>query len=154
MIKLITTIRYIVDRTTELKNKITNTSTAPVEFACVFCQGEEEYQEFTHAIETVGKIVEETPSGYTYLLNDSIPTQAGPLRLIEIRKPDNERTERGDADFNTDYKTFKKRYQRNPGFEFVKRETFEMLRLSRPNFDVMACFSNIPKSKILGIKLW
>jgi len=82
-----------------------------------------------------------------------VKTIVGPLRLVKIRKPDPQRLEKGDVDFNTDYKNFKKKYQSDSGFELVKRETFEMLRLSNPNFNVMACFSNIPKSKYLGIKL-
>jgi len=153
MKNLIETVTYIIGRSTELKNKFTNAFTAPVEFACIFCQSEKEYRGFTNSIERLGKIVQNTPSGFTYLLNKPIRTEAGTLRLVKIRKPDPERKERGDADFNTDYKEFKKKYQDNPRFELVKRDTFEMLRLSDSNFDVMTCFSNIPLSKNLGIKL-
>lgn len=153
MNNLKTTINYIVSRSTELKNKFTNASSAPIEFSCIFCQNEEEYKQFTNSIEKLGKAVERTQSGFTYLLDRPIKTIAGPLRLVKIRKPDLQRPERGDADFNTDYKNFKKKYQGRSEFELVKRETFEMLRLSDPKFDVMACFSNIPKSKDLGIKL-
>lgn len=153
MNNLITTINYIVNRSTELKNKFTDASSAPVEFACIFCQNEEEYNKFTNEIETLGKVVETTPSGFTYLLVKPIETIAGPLRLVKIRKPDIQRSKRGDADFNTDYENFKKKYQSDSRFELVKRETFEYLRLSDPDFDVMACFSDIPKSKSLGIKL-
>ena len=152
MNNLIKTINYIVSRCIELKNKFTDELLAPVEFACIFCQNEEEYNKFTNVIEKLGKIVEKTPSGFTYLLDMPLKTIAGPLRLIKIRKPDF-RLERGDADFNTDYKKFKNRYQRDPRFELVKYKTFEMLRFSDPEFDVMACFSNVPKSKNLGIKL-
>lgn len=152
MKNFIKTVTYIVDRSMELKNKFTDELLAPVEFACIFCQNEEEYNKFTNVIEKLGKIVEKTPSGFTYLLDIPLKTIAGPLRLIKIRKPDF-RLERGDADFNTNYKKFKNRYQRDPRFELVKYKTFEMLRLSDPKFDVMACFSNIPKSKDLGITL-
>ena len=131
----------------------TDVSSAPVEFACIFCQSEKEYKEFTNSIEKFGKIVERTQNGFTYLLDKPVETNAGSLRLVKIRKPDIHRTERGDADFNTDYKEFKKKYQNNPKFELVKRDTFEMLRLSDSKFDVMTCFSNIPKSIDLGIKL-
>jgi len=153
MNNLIATINYIVRRSTELKNKCTNASSAPVEFSCIFCQNEEEYKQFTGEVETLGKIAERTQSGFTYLLDKPIETVAGPLRLVKIRKPDVQRVERGDADFNTDYENFKEKYQNNSGFELIKRESFEMLRLSDSNFDVMACFSNVPKSKILCIKL-
>jgi len=153
MNKLIVTIKYVVSHSTKLKDRYTSASTAPIESACIFCQNEEEYKEFTNSIETMGKIVEKTQSGFTYLLDDPLKTVAGPLRLVKIRKTDPNRLERGDADFNTDYKDFKDRYEKDPKFELVKRESFEMLRLSNPKFDVMACFSNIPKSTDLGIKL-
>lgn len=153
MNKLTITINYIVSHSTELRDRYTNASTAPIEFACIFCQNEEEYKVFTDSIKMLGKIAEETKSGFTYLLDEPLKTVAGPLRLVKIRKPDPNHTERGDADFNTDYKNFKDRYEKDPRFELVKRESFEMLRLSNPNFDVMACFSNIPKSKDLCIKL-
>lgn len=150
---VIALIQLIVRRSVELKNAFTEELAAPVEFVCIFCQNEEEYKQFINSIETLGKFVERTQSGFTYLLDKPIETAAGSLRLVKIRKPDPQRTERGDADFNTDYISFKKKYQKDSRFELVKREFFEMLRLSNPNFDVMACFSNIPKSKILGIKL-
>jgi len=153
MNKLIVTIKYVVSHSTKLKDRYTSASTAPIEFACIFCQNEEEYKEFTNSIETMGKIVEKTQSGFTYLLDDPLKTVAGPLRLVKIRKTDPNRLERGDADFNTDYKDFKDRYEKDPKFELVKRESFEMLRLSNPKFDVIACFSNIPRSTDLGIKL-
>lgn len=153
MSDLITIIRYVVGRSTELKNKFTNASTSPVEFACIFCQDGKEYEKLTTAIQVLGKIIQNTPTGQTYLLNEPIRTVAGPLRLVKIRKPDNLRRERGDADFNTDYQNFKKRYRGDSRFELIKRETFEMLRLSDPDFDVMACFSNVPISRGLAIKL-
>lgn len=150
---LIKIIQYIVNLSSELRNKFTDASSAPVEFVCVFCQSEKEYKEFTNSIQTLGEVVEKTQSGFTYLLDKPIKTVAGPLRLVKIRKPDPRRRERGDADFNIDYKNFSRQYQRDSKFELIKRQTFEILRLSDPNFDVMACFSNIPKSKVLGIKL-
>lgn len=152
-VELFTSVAYIVRRSNKLKNRFTRETAVPVEFACVFCQSEEEYQGFTRVIEVIGEIVERTPSGYTYLLREPIATAAGPLRLVKVRKPDPKLKLRGDADFNTDYEAFKKRYGGNPKFELVKRPTFEMLRLSDPAFDVMACFSGIPKSKELGINL-
>lgn len=153
MKNIIETVNYIVRRSAELKNKYTDASSASVEFACVFCQNKKEYKQFTDSIETLGKVVEKTQSGFTYLLDESIETIAGRLKLVKIRKPDAIRPERGDADFNINYEEFKKKYQDNSKFELIKRDTFEMLRLVDPDFDVMACFSNIPKSKDLGIKL-
>lgn len=153
MKKLINIINYISNLSTELKNKHTDEYDAPIEFVCIFCQNDKEFEVYTKSIEKIGKIVERTQSGFSYQLDKPIRTIAGPLRLVKIRKPDPNRPERGDADFNTDYQNFKKHHEGDPKFEFIKREKFEMLRLSHPEFDVMACFSNIPKSKVLGIKL-
>lgn len=69
MNNLIKTVTYIVDRSTELKNKFTNEISAPVEFACIFCQNEKEYKRFANLIEKLGKIAEKTQSGFTYLLD-------------------------------------------------------------------------------------
>lgn len=143
------TINYIVNQSMKLKNKYTDQVDAPIEFACIFCQNNTEYQEFTKAIDQLGRIVQDTPTGYTYLLENPLETSAGLLRLVKIRKPDPERKERGDADFNTSYEEFKQTYQSNPYFELVQRENFEMLRLSDPDFDVMVCFSRIPVRKNL-----
>lgn len=143
-------VHYIVNRSIELRNKYTSAHTAPVEFVCIFCQNKKEYNKFTELIQTLGRIVQRTQSGFTYLLDEPIKTEAGPLRLVKIRKPDPQRKERGDADFNTEYKEFKEKYQENPKFELITRETFEMLRLSDPGFDVMACFSSVPINKDLG----
>jgi hypothetical protein len=148
-------VRYIVDKSSELKNKFTDAKGAPVEFACIFCQNEGEYNELDEAVSSKGRLVQNTPSGKTYLLREAIQTTAGPLRLLKVRKPDPARPERGDADFNTDYQKFKSKYEGKLGFELLKRDNFEMLRLSDDNagFDVLACFSSIPMSKDLGIEL-
>src|SRR3989344_3684572 len=98
------------DEFEKLKNKFTDASSAPVEFACIFCQSEGKYELFTNSIKPLGKIVEDTKSGFTYFLDKPISTISGPLRLVKIRKPDIKFSQRGDADFNTDYKKFKNTY--------------------------------------------
>ncbi|MEX0616739.1 MAG: hypothetical protein WD231_02935 [Candidatus Woykebacteria bacterium] len=149
---LISIVNYIVDKGVLMKNKYTNASDSPIEFACVFCQDEEEYKKLTKEVASLGKVVQDTHTGFTYLLNQPFNTKAGPLSLVKIRKPDPLRKERGDTDFNTDYPEFKKKYANKPDFELLKREDFEMLRLSAPNHDVMVCFSSIPLSKVLSIE--
>ena len=143
-------VNYLVDESIKLKNKYTTETNAPIEFACIFCQNNDEYQEFTETIKKLGKVVQNTSSGYTYQLNNSIETDAGKLRFVKIRKPDPLRKERGDTDFNTNYSEFKQKHQNKPGFELISRDNFEMLRLSDPNFDVMVCFSNIPLGESLN----
>lgn len=48
-------IKHIVNRYKQLKNKFTNENSAPIEFACIFCQDEKEYSEFTKEIQSLGK---------------------------------------------------------------------------------------------------
>ena len=151
--ELIKLIEYIVGRSAELKDKYTDAKDAPVEFACVFCQSDEEYRKLDNLVKKYGKVVESTPSGDTHLLNESVGTLSGPLWFFKVRKFDPGMHGRGDADFNTNYSEFSRKYGGKPNFELIKRDNFEMLRLSDPDFDVMACFSNIPKNKVLGIEL-
>ena len=144
-------VNYIVDESIKLKSQYTTEIDVPIEFACIFSQNSKEYQEFSETVKKLGKVVQDTPTGYTYKLNIPIKTNAGILKLIKIRKPDPLRKERGDADFNTNYSEFKKKYQNKPQFELIDRGNFEMLRLSDPKFDTMACFSSIPLSQSLNL---
>ncbi|MCX6705972.1 MAG: hypothetical protein NTV24_02595, partial [Candidatus Woesebacteria bacterium] len=72
-------VSYIVNKSYELKNKYTNEKTAPVEFACIFCQSNDEYQDLDDRVGKLGSVVQETPSGKTHLLNQVIQTKAGSL---------------------------------------------------------------------------
>lgn len=145
-------VNYIIDHGIKLISKYIKKVNFSVEFACIFSQSKKEYEEFSKIIKKLGKIVQVTSTGYTYQLNKPLKTQVGILKLVKIRKPEPLRKERGDTDFNTNYPEFKKKYQNKPGFELIDRDNFEMLRLSDPNFDVMACFSNIPLRKSLNLK--
>lgn len=146
-------VSYIANKSGELKNKYTGELSAPIEFACIFCQNYAEYKEYSRQIEPLGKVVQDTSTGYVYLLKEAINTGSGPLWLVKVRKLDPQRKERGDADFNTDYRKFKKAYFGKPNFGLIERGDFEMLRIADPQFDVMTCFYSVPLSKILGVKL-
>lgn len=151
MANLIGIVKQIVNESKSLKDRYTSNENAPVEFACIFCQSDDEYEAYSNEIIKLGKPVQDTPTGFTYLLYQPLQTVAGPLRLVKIRKPDPFRKELGDADFNTDYQLLKNKYLNNLKFELVKRDEFEMLRLSEPSGNVMACFSNIPLKEILNL---
>lgn len=148
---LISIVNYLVDKSILMKNKYTDAEDAPIEFACIFCQNDAEYEKLTTEIQALGKIAQNTTTGFTYLLNQPLETKAGALSLVKIRKPDPLRKERGDTDFNTNYPEFKSKYSNEPNFELIERANFEMLRLSAPNQEVMVCFSSIPLSRFLGI---
>lgn len=147
------TVGYIAEKSRELKDKYTNEPNAPIEFACIFCQNDAEYEEYSRQIKPLGKSVQDTSTGYTYLLEEPVKTKSGPLRLVKVRKPDPQRKEKGDADFNTDYRKLKETYLGKPNFELIVQGDFEMMRIFDTDFDVMTCFYNTPLSKILGISL-
>jgi hypothetical protein len=79
--------KEIVKQAQILKDKHTNEGPSPVNYACIFSQNENEYQKLMQAVETIGKVIKETPTGNLYQINP-IKTSAGLLRLLKIRMPD------------------------------------------------------------------
>jgi len=142
----------IVTSAYDLKNAFTDAKEAEVNYAAVFSQSTEECSALNKAAQGLGEIIQETPTGLLYKIAP-LTTVAGNLQLLKIRKPDEARPERGDADFTvTDYDSFKQTYLPKSGFKLIEREGFEMIELSDPNFDVLAYFSNPPLDVQLGIK--
>ena len=119
----------------------TGETNAPVNYACIFCQSELEYNEKSELALQVGAIAEDTPTGIVFLI-PPLDTLAGPLRLLKIRKPDPKRLERGDADFTIAHFTeFKEKFLSKTGFSHIQRPNTEMLELSDPGFNVLAYYS-------------
>jgi hypothetical protein len=145
-------VQEIVKKASSLKNKHTTEKNAPVNYACIFCQSDEQYNILVTVTQKIGKIIEETPKGPLFHIQP-LKTVAGNLRLLKIRKPDPTRPELGDADFTVEnYPEFKKRHLLKTGFKLIpKREDFEMIELVDPKFDVRAYFSNPPLDKQLGV---
>ena len=145
-------VQEIVKKASNLKDKYTSEKKAPVNYACVFCQDEEQYKSLVAITRKIGNVVEETPTGPLFHIQ-SLDTNAGNLQLLKIRKPDTTRPELGDADFTvSDYPEFKKKYLSQKGFKLIVRKNFEMIELVDPHFNVRAYFSNPPLNKQLGIK--
>ena len=146
-------IQQIVETVKELKDKHTTEKNATVNYACIFSQSQEEYQELVVAAKKIGKIIEETPTGFLFYINP-LPTVSGKLELVKIRIPDSTRPERGDADFTiSNYLLFKKKYLSRQGFKLIKkREDFEMLEFIDPEFDVRVYFSHPPLDQQVEIK--
>lgn len=144
-------VHYIVEQADRLRLHYIENYPATVDFGCIFSQTEAEYQQLTEDISPIARIVQDTPTGFTYLLNEPLVTKVGLLKLVKIRKPDKARPERGDADFSLDYSQLKQQVAQDHHFELVIRPEFEMLRLSDSQFDVMACFSKVPLSKALKL---
>ena len=144
------TIQKIVEESNRLKNKHTTETKAPVNYVCIFCQTENEFEEFKKEAEKLGEIIKQTPTGPLFKI--SINTTSGRLRLLKIRAPDETRKERGDADFTvSNYKSFKEEYLKKERFSLVKRENFEMIELVDPDFNVRTYFSNPPLDQQLNL---
>lgn len=144
-------VQNIVKKATILKNKYIDDKNALVNYACIFSQSYEEYEELIKVVKNLGKIIKETPTGPLFQIN-SLKTVSGDLKLLKIRFPDITRPEKGDADFTiSNYETFKKKYLLKKGFKLITRENFEMIELMDIDFDVRAYFSNLPLDKQLKI---
>ena len=143
-------IQTIVKEAKILKDEYTDQIDAPVNYACIFCQTEEEQRKFLSAAHKMGVVIMETPSGILFKID--INTVAGRLRLLKVRKPDLARPERGDADFTVgDYPSFKEKYLHRPGFKLILKENFEMIELSKKGEPVRVYFSFPPLDKQLGL---
>jgi len=145
-------VQEIVKKANTLKNKYTSEKNAPVNYACIFCQNDEQYDSLVALVKEIGKVIKETPTGPLFHIQP-LDTIAGKLQLLKIRKPDATRPELGDADFTvSNYPKFKKKYLSQKGFKLIVRENFEMIELTDPPFNVRVYFSNPPLDKQFGIK--
>ncbi len=145
-------IQTIVSQAQELKDKYTDQKGAQVNYACIFCQSEEELEKFKNRAQELGEVIKQTPTGPLFYLNPPIQTIAGPLKLLKIRQPDPARPERGDADFTVDnYQRFKEKYLNQPGFKLITRPEFEMIELMDPEFNVRAYFSHPTLEELLNL---
>lgn len=150
-VEFVQLVQHIVKRAKELKNKLTSAKYAPVNYACIFAQTDEEYAALHATAKTLGKIVKGTPSGDVFQL-PIIKTVSGDLQIVKVRKPDVTRQERGDADFTVDnYEDFKKRFLGSPGFKLITRTDMEMIEVMASGFEVRAYFSNPTLEHVLGI---
>lgn len=144
-------VKSIVEKATVLKNKHIEYRDTPVNYACIFSQSEEEYEELLEATQKIGKVIQETPSGLLYQI-EPLETVSGILKLLKIRIYDPARPERGDADFTiSNFPEFEKKYLSKPGFKMMKKPDFYMIELMDSDFDVRAYFSNPPLDKQLNI---
>jgi hypothetical protein len=144
-------VQDIVKKAKALKDKHTSEIDAPINYACIFCQSNEQFNELIILTKKLGKIIEETPTGPLFQIKP-IETIAGKLQLLKIRKPDDKRPELGDADFTIkNYSEFKKKHLSKKGFKLIIREKFEMMELIDKEFDVLAYFSNPPLDEQFGI---
>ena len=144
-------VQGIVKRANILKVEYLGNNNAPVNYACIFSQNLEEYDQLTKLVEIMGKVAMETPTGLLYQIKP-LSTVAGDLQLLKIRLPDPTRPELGDADFTiTDFDDFEKKYLSKTEFKRIQKDNFYMIELMDSRYDVRAYFSNPPLDKQLGI---
>ena len=149
--EMIKIIINLVNDACELKNRHTAESNAVVNYACIFPHTDDEYNMYYEVAAEMGSVAKETATGNLFLV-DPIPTVAGDLRLVKVRKPDPTRTERGDADFTIkDYDRFKAEMLGKDGIKVIERPTMEMIELMENGADVRVYFSNPPLDKQLGL---
>ena len=146
-------VKDIVKRSTELKNKYTSEVDAKVNYACIFCKNDDEYNNYIKVLSEDGnQIIDNTYSGPLFRIKD-LETCSGTLKLLKIRKHDEKHLDLGDADFTvSDYLSFKDKYINKPNFKLIKGEGYEMIELIEDNNSVRAYFSNPPLDIELGIK--
>ncbi|MFT4250781.1 MAG: hypothetical protein ACMXYD_05460 [Candidatus Woesearchaeota archaeon] len=144
-------VKRVVEKATALKNKHIEYRNTPVNYACIFSQSKEEYEELLEATRKIGTVIQETPSGLLFQI-EPLETVSGVLKLVKIRMYDPTRPERGDADFTiSNFSEFEKKYLSKPGFKIMKKPNLYMLELVDYDFDVRAYFSNPPLDKQLNI---
>lgn len=145
-------VKKVVKKANDLKNKHTSEKNAPVNYACIFAQSKEQFEDLIAVAQEIGDVIKETPTGPLFHI-EPLKTVSGNLTLLKIRKPDPTRPELGDADFTVkDYPEFKRRCLPKTGFKLIPRENFEMIELVNPKFDVRAYFSNPPLDEQLALK--
>jgi len=144
-------IKEIVKKATALKDKYINDKNIPVNYACIFSQSKEEYDQLVKAARKIGKVIEETPTGLLFQI-EPLDTISGSLKLLKIRIPDLTRPELGDADFTvSNFHEFERKYLSRAGFKLIKKDDFVMIELMDSKCDVRAYFSNPPLDVQLNI---
>lgn len=143
----------IVNKANDLKNKYTDEIKANVSYAAIFCQSTDEYNKYIELLkEDNNEIIQDTYSGPVFNIK-GLNTNAGTLKLLKVRRYDENHPDMGDADFKvSNYDNFKTRYINNPNFKLIEGDGFEMLELMDKDSNVRAYFPNIPLDVELGIE--
>ena len=144
-------VQDIISSARILKNQNTDQIEVPVNYVCIFCQNEDEYNELVTVVSAHGKVVKQTSTGPLFHINP-LYTVAGILKLLKIRIPDDTRRERGDADFTVDnYQKFKMNYLDKENFILIEREDMEMIELRDDDHNTRCYFSHPTVEKLLEI---
>lgn len=145
-------VKDIVNKSNILKNKYTDEINAKVNYACIFCKDEDEFNNYIAILKKDNNdIIEDTYSGPLFRLKD-LETVAGMLKLLKVRRYDDKHLDLGDADFTVNnYEKFKDKYIDKPNFKLISGDGYEMLELMEEGNEVRTYFSNPPLDEELGI---
>lgn len=134
-------IHEIVRKSNELKNKYTNEINAPINYCCIFSKNDKHFEELIKLSNNIWKVLEQTKTWPLYIIQ-SIDTIAWELKLLKIRKYDDEHPELWDADFTIEnYIEFKKEVITKKEFKIINKNKFEMIELKEDWADVRTYFS-------------
>lgn len=137
-------IQYIVDQGVDAIRTHTNETDFVIDYLAIFSKSKGEYHDFLKIVKTLGTEVDpaKNSTGFTFSLHDPIPTNAGMLKFLKIRKPDPTRPQRGGPDFKiNDYEAFKTSYMKKSGnFALIPRKGFEMIEIK--GIDVLVYIPN------------
>ncbi|HZV75653.1 MAG TPA: hypothetical protein VFF79_18225 [Conexibacter sp.] len=115
-------------------------------YVAIFCQNDDMYSTVDKLVSAAGRAANVTATGTVYVVPE-VPTACGPLRIVKVRVPDTSRPERGDADFrlvSSDHAALRARIDAEDALKLIDRDTFTMIELRDPAFDVRAYFSQPP----------
>lgn len=126
-------ITYLVRQGLDTIKNNTDEDQVAIDYVSIFSKDDDEFKNLELVAETMGVQVdkENIKTGKTFLLDKSIETSAGELKLVKIRIPDATRTQRGAPDFKIpNYMQFKEKYLQTSGnFTLMTRKDYEMIEI-------------------------
>lgn len=135
-------IQYIAAQGVKAIKDNTDETDFQIDYVAIFAKTEKEFDEFIKLASTLGvkKEMGIAATGSTFLLNEPVQTEAGPVSYVKIRKPDPTRPQRGGPDFRVkDFYKFKEKYlQKSGNFVLMVRKDYEMIELK--GVDVLVYF--------------
>jgi len=144
-------VKEIVAEAKLLSKKYTDQESAPVNYACIFTQRGEEFEELVALTGEMGYVIDQTSMGPIFKI-EPLETASGTLNLLKIRRPDPDKPEKGYADFTvSDYQAFKREYLSKPGFHLLARPKMEIIGLADDAYNVRAYYANPTLPRVLGL---
>ncbi len=146
-------INYIVKQGLETITTSTSETQPKVDFVNIFSHNDEEFNSLYANLDEYGTptTTHTEGTGVTFRLNQPLPTIAGPLTWVRLRKPDVKRMQRGGLDFKVDnYESLKKEcFEKNSGdYGLIIRTGFELIEIK--GVDVLVYVPNITMTEMMG----